>query len=247
MANSRSIANSPDIEWNWDDSNYLPGWHEPIYELMARFVKPSSKILEVGAGGSHTIAALAGRLNCEAFGVEPDDGGIRKTLELAEAEASSVKMIKGDGFTLPFGSNQFDTVYSLGLIEHFAPGESKELIKEHWRVCRPGGTLIVAVPNLFNFPHSLRKALLGSRYEYFPERSYRPAVLRRIVEATGCQTKAVDGVSPLWGLSMFNRGWMLISLLRKLGVLERLEHMKSPKHRSLAGYMTYVIAEKTRY
>lgn len=244
MASSRSSINSPDIAWQWEKSNYLPSWHEPIYELMARYVKPSSKVLEVGAGGSHTIAALAGRMDCEAFGVEPDEGGIRKTLELAKVEASNVTMIKGDGFMLPFGSNEFDTVYSLGLIEHFAPGDSKELLKEHWRVCRPGGTLIVAVPNLFNFPHSLRKALLGSRYEYYPERSYRPTALRKIVEATGGQTKAVDGVSPLWGLSMFRKGWMLMSLLKKLGVLERLEHMKSPKHRSWAGYMTYVIAEK---
>ena len=116
---------APEIDWNWENTSYLAEWHEPIVELLSRYVPGNSKILEVGAGGSHTLGALASRLHCAAFGIEPDIAGARKTIELASRESSTVLMVRGDGFLLPFADENFDVVYSLGLIEHFSPKQSE--------------------------------------------------------------------------------------------------------------------------
>lgn len=236
--------NVPAIEWNWDSANYFADWHEPIYELMARYVPAGSTVLEVGAGGSHTLAAIAGRLKCNSFGVEPDENGIAKTQELAGVESGTVKMIRGDGFRLPFADGVFDVVYSLGLVEHFDRNESSDLVAEHVRVCKKNGTVIVAVPNWLNFPHTLRKWMLGKRYEYHPERSYSPRELRKLMSANGLAIQETDGVSPMWGLAMFSGAWRLIAVFDRLGISKRVRNIEKPGTRAALGYMTYAIAKK---
>jgi len=48
--------------------------------------------------------------------------------------------MKGDGFSLPFKDESFDVVYSEGVIEHFPIDRSTQMIREHARVCRTGGS-----------------------------------------------------------------------------------------------------------
>ncbi len=234
----------PPIEWQWEKASYLAQWHEPIFELMSKYITPASVVLEVGAGGSHTVGAMAGRLSCRTFGIEPDPSGIMKTLELASSESAAVQMIRGDGFFLPFADSTFDVVYSLGLIEHFAKVDMEKLVLEHRRVCKEGGTVILAVPNVMNLPHTLRKWTLGRRYQFFPEKSYTPYALRRLVVRCGLTVEKLDGVQPLWGLAMISGAWRLICVLDKLGLSKWLNNLKSSTARAILGYMTYVIATK---
>ncbi|MGH9844747.1 MAG: class I SAM-dependent methyltransferase [Blastocatellia bacterium] len=242
--NRTTKLNRPVITWGWDQAGYLPDWHEPIFSLMARYVASGSKVLEVGAGGSHTLAALAGRLNCQACGVDPDVPGLLSTSKQAGLEGKAVSLIRGDGFWLPFADNYFDVVYSLGLIEHFRPRESQELVMEHTRVCKTGGIVIISVPNLYNLPHTFRKFILGEKYPYHPERSYTLKELRVTLTSAGLRLIAVDGMLPLWGVGMVPGGWRLIAALDRLGALKKVNQIGNPKWRALCGYMTYVVAEK---
>jgi len=240
MESAQSSSESfPDIDWGWDKANYQAEWHEPIFELMARYVVQGSSVLEVGAGGSHTLGAIAGRLECNAVGVEPDLNGIEKTRELARNENTSVQMIRGDGFCLPFSDGAFDVVYSLGLIEHFEPEESTALVAEHVRVCKDGGQVIVAVPNYLNLPHTIRKFMIGKDYEFYPERSFTPRQLKRILISAGLEFKEKDGVLPLWGVSMMDGGWRVTAILDRFGLASRLNDLKRSSWRANTGYMTY--------
>jgi SAM-dependent methyltransferase len=239
-----SLQNIPTIEWRWDDADYLPEWHEPIFNLLKRYIPSNSKILEVGAGGSHTLGALAGRLNCRAYGVEPDKDGILKTRELAAVESGQVEMICGDGFRLPFADGEFDVVYSLGLIEHFHLKQSQLLIAEHRRVCKTNGIVIVSVPNWLNIPHTLRKLMLGEKYQYYPENSFTPKGLRNILSSTGLKIVATDGLLPLWGLAMSSSSWRLIAVLNRFGISKKLNNLDNASWRASLGYMTYAIAQK---
>lgn len=234
----------PSIEWGWENSEYLAEWHEPIFDLMARYVPKQSTVLEIGAGGSHTIGAIVRRLECRGFGIEPDEAGIEKTIQLAALETAHVEMVRGDGFYLPFENNAFDVVYSLGLIEHFDTGKSSELVAEHVRVCKKNGVVIVAVPNSLNFPHTLRKWFLGSRYEFYPERSYSPKQLRSLLSACALKLRGLDGVAPMWGLRMAPSLYKVVALLDRLGVSKRLTEIRSPKMRANVGFMTYAVGEK---
>jgi len=100
----------PVIDWNWKDAGYLPAWHEPLFILVAPYVPDGSRVLEIGAGGSHTLSALVTRRGCIGFGVEPDEAGVYSARRHAEADGSEVSLIRGDGFALPFPDGTFDVV-----------------------------------------------------------------------------------------------------------------------------------------
>ena len=55
----------------------------------------------------------------------------------------------GDCFKLPFKDNTFDLVWSQGLIEHFK--NPKEIIKEHLRVCKKNGKVLISVPYKYSY------------------------------------------------------------------------------------------------
>ncbi len=49
---------------------------------------------------------------------------------------------------IPFPDNSFEVVYHSHVLEHFLPQDAEKLIKECYRVLKPGGILRVAVPDL---------------------------------------------------------------------------------------------------
>jgi len=237
-------ARAEDINWNWASAGYADTWHEPAYEVLARYIPDGSKILEIGAGASHALAALAGRKGCDAYGVEPDVDGIAATHRFARMESSSVKMVRGSGFELPFDGESFDVVYSQGLIEHFPEDDAHAFLVEHARVCRKGGTVIVSVPNVYNFPHTLYKAWMGEAYLCWPERSYAPQRLCRDLELVGLRITNRDGLLPLWVVTSHKHGTWFSIALHKLGLKQLIDKPPSPRLRSLVGFMTFAIGTK---
>jgi SAM-dependent methyltransferase len=233
-----------EIEWNWADAEYCAYWHEPAYDVLARYITAGSKVLEIGAGASHALAALAGRRRCDAYGMDTNNDGLLKTRTFASNESAKVNLIHGTGFSLPFEDSEFDVVYSQGLIEHFEVADTRNLVLEHVRVCKSGGKVIVSVPNLYNFPHTLKKGWLGKDYRYWPERSFTPAQLRGLLTEAKLNVVNIDGLMPLWVIHDHKYGWRFIAALQRLGLMDRINNLASPTWRSLAGYMTYAIATK---
>jgi hypothetical protein len=135
-------------------------------------------------------------------------------------------------------------VMSFGLIEHFERERATALLREHRRVCRPGGLAIVSVPNALDLFHSMRKAMLGRRYPYFPERSYSPRALAKEVSAAGLEPIGVDGYAPLWGLRQVRLAYPLVAVLAKTGVLDRVSRITHSRALSCIGNMTLVIARR---
>lgn len=234
----------PGIAWNWEETPYNPGWHEPTFEVLQRHIPSESRILEIGAGGSYALPALVKRNGCTGFGVEPDTDGLRRLRRFAQTAGVSVDLIQGDGFALPFDDSAFDVVYSQGLVEHFEEAQTADLLSEHRRVCRDDGVVIVSVPNQWNLLHTFRKKILGTRYEYYPERSFTPSKLNEVLRSCGLQVVAVDGVLPLWPFGVFSSWWRVLVVLERLGLLQKINNMKRPAWRAHAGMMTYAIARK---
>ncbi len=103
---------------------------------------------------------------------------------------------------LPFRDASFDAVYSMGTIEHFL--ESEQAVEETFRVLRPGGRLILGVPNRFDpFLRPLLVALLYrlGLYGYGYEKCYSRRALRRMLEAAGFEVVAESGI-------LFVPGWL---------------------------------------
>jgi SAM-dependent methyltransferase len=57
------------------------------------------------------------------------------------------RLVRGDGFQLPVADGQFDLAMTFRFVRHFPERERRQLFDEIRRVLRPGGRLVMDVPN----------------------------------------------------------------------------------------------------
>lgn len=96
------------------------------------------RVLDVGCGmGMYTSAFL--RYTPHVFGVEIEADRVREARARAKGVARSV------GETLPFADRTFDVVFSHEVLEHVA--DDRLCAWELVRVTRPGGRIVIFVPN----------------------------------------------------------------------------------------------------
>ena len=123
--------------WNTAHNDLALRTLEPhLRRLRARATGPL-RLLDLGCGVGNTLRALGGR--DVAFGVE------YSTVALAVARRRGIdRVVAGDGLCLPFPSRAFDAVIALEVVEHFA--DDTGVLREAFRVLRPGGVLVASVP-----------------------------------------------------------------------------------------------------
>lgn len=69
-------------------------------------------------------------------------------IDCVEREGMPKPDLIADGAHLPFPDNYADFFVLHHVLEHFGCGEGKGLLHEAYRVLKPGGSLLVFVPNL---------------------------------------------------------------------------------------------------
>lgn len=101
--------------------------------------------------------------------------------------------------TLPFATESVDLVYACHVLEHFGRHEYMDVLKEWYRVLKPGGKIRIAVPNFekcvdWYLNHCLEGDLTdvlglvvgGQKYPYdFHKMIFDPASLEKSLETTG--------------------------------------------------------------
>lgn len=113
---------------------------EPMIHSVAQFQRHHGKtMLEigVGAGTDHLQWARAG-LKCH--GVDLTDSAIETTSKCLALYGFTSELRRIDAEILPFENQQFDLVYSWGVIHHSEHPD--RIIAEILRVLKPGGTFI---------------------------------------------------------------------------------------------------------
>jgi len=116
--------------------------------------------------------------------------------------ATALQASVADVRRLPFSDDSFDAIYSMGTIEHFA--ESEAAVVEMIRVLRPGGRLVLGVPNRHDpfFRPILVAALFRfGLYGYGFEKSYSRRQLREMLQRSGVEVVAETGI-------LFMPGWL---------------------------------------
>lgn len=119
---------------------------DPSYAWYRNFLLKSDRVLDVGCGhGTHTM--IAAETTREAIGMDYDP----KNLATCEARAvekklSNVRFARGNAEErLPFNDREFDSVLLLDVLEHLNRRDGT--LGEVHRVLKPGGRLLVAIPN----------------------------------------------------------------------------------------------------
>ena len=130
-----------------------------ILDIFDTFLaKDSNKsVAEIGGAPGQYLAYLAKNFGYKVNCIDSSDVGCRKTKE-------NFKLLKIDGSVFQvdiFKENidlpQFDIVISLGFIEHF--NDINFVISKHLDILKPGGILILGVPNFLGVTKFFLKVL----------------------------------------------------------------------------------------
>ena len=112
--------------------------------MYLRAPNPGAKVLDVGCGSGVVLERMQS-LGWDVDGVEVDPGGV------AAARARGVRVQQGLLTDAKFPDNHFDAVHSAHVIEHVY--DPVALLKECFRILKPGGKLVILTPNTASFGH----------------------------------------------------------------------------------------------
>lgn len=108
------------------------------------------KLVELGSAPGRHLIELRNRLGVEPYGVELTDSGVELNREVFSRHGVDPdQVLQADILAADFqrdNRESFDVVLSRGLLEHF--DEPQAVIEAHVDLLRPGGTLIVIIPNV---------------------------------------------------------------------------------------------------
>lgn len=134
------------------------------YLLAIRMTSPGDKILDIGCGDGYTILKLKDKFN-NLIGLDIAPSRLieaeKKVKETYPLEVSRFKFIENNAEgVLPFADNEFDTVLCIASLQFIY--DIFFVIQEMYRVTKPGGHVIIEVPNIAYIKYRIN--LLLGRY-----------------------------------------------------------------------------------
>jgi len=166
-------------------------------ELLAGYVQAGQQVLQVDCGPGWLPEILLRR---GAQVIATDLSAV--AVERARARGIDARQFEIDGHSLPFSAGEFDVVISDSQLEHRFDYE--HALHEMIRVLRPGGRLILLLPNTAHW--RMRYWLLRGRFPYVPNTPTDPLHLRfftlpdmrDLLAGHGVVVEDTDGSASLW-------------------------------------------------
>jgi SAM-dependent methyltransferase len=119
--------------------------------LIGRFLQRGS-VLEIGCAYGYLLRALEDQFDCAGIDMSEHAISVAKTVTKAPVESGDVMEI------LPQKPDDaFDAVLAFDILEHLPEGQIPDVLSQIARILRPGGRLLVSVPNTLCLSRKLKK------------------------------------------------------------------------------------------
>jgi len=143
----------------------------------------NKKILEVGAGSGRDSFQLAYK-NATVYVLDYSSQALRIVKNLNDQNDIHVYLIQGDAFQIPIPDESLDIIFHQGLMEHFK--DPLSLLREQVRVLKPGGFLLVDVPQRYHI-YTIIKHILIFFNKWFAgwETEFSIGQLKKLMEQSG--------------------------------------------------------------
>ena len=168
-----------------------------VRHYTGRFFPAEGTLVEAGCGTGQASTGVR-RLRRRLIGLDFS----LPALAQARRDAGPYQvLLRADIRALPFRAGSVAGIWSLGVMEHFPPGDGRAILEEFRRALRPGGCAVLFWPPEFGLsrlvlaPVEWLRSRPGRRFRFFPEevnrlRSRRHA--RRALREAGLEPVAAD-------------------------------------------------------
>jgi len=142
-------------------------WSE--FTLFDQYLKPDDRVLDIGCGNGRLAAYLADK-KINYIGIDNSE----ELIAIAKTTFPNFIFKVADATTLPFSDNEFNAVFIIATLHHIPSKEQRNnVIKEAYRVLKPGGHLIMTEWNLWNkqwwpllLKHAIQKLIGKSQLDW---------------------------------------------------------------------------------
>ncbi|HTE64306.1 MAG TPA: class I SAM-dependent methyltransferase [Solirubrobacteraceae bacterium] len=159
--------------------------------LLLGEARPGERVLDLGCGAGRFVAALRDA-GADPVGVELADAALARARR--NVPGADLRLVAADG-SLPLGHGEVDLVWCSEVLEHVP--DTLGFLTEIRRVLRPGGRLLVTVPDHGRFKRTLL-ALAHYDAHYDPlgdyVRFYTRRSLTRALHGTGFEDVALSSL-----------------------------------------------------
>src|SRR5262245_58483929 len=166
------------------------------YESFVVWLKLSSDshVLEVASGSGGPAVYLARTTGCRVTGIDANENGVATAREMAVTSGHSERVtfkVANATSTLPFETNSFDALLCIDSMNHFH--NRLEVLKEWYRVLRPGGRALFTDPVVITGPVTNDELALRSLVGLFL--FVPPGINEQFIEQAGFQLLRQEDVS----------------------------------------------------
>ncbi|MCX6287511.1 MAG: class I SAM-dependent methyltransferase [Bacteroidetes bacterium] len=138
-----------------------------VMEILKAFDRhlPDEKrltALEIGGAKGEYLLYLVKRFGYEGHSLDYSSAGNEQTVETFSKAGYNVQVYERDLFADNSDLPLFDMVFSLGFIEHF--DDPAPVVESHLKLVKPGGILLLGVPNYSGIYKLVLKRLAPSMF-----------------------------------------------------------------------------------
>lgn len=153
MSSTNPSPSSACLQTSLDTLSTEPILAKVFELLMAELGRGAwTRYLDIGAGRGALVARVKGELKVETSVCDYTD-------ELIRLPGQKVDLVDLNDEPLPYPDASFDAVTATEVIEHLA--DFRRVVREIYRVLKPGGVCVLSTPNILNLNSRLRFLTFG--------------------------------------------------------------------------------------